>query len=223
MYNSGEEGDERVEEASEEAGENEIQEEAEQEGSGQNDGVPAEQRPRKKPKAQGKSKSPGKVPGRKPHVAVAKKAAAEKPAAPIEKNAKKELLKMQKDIEKAKLAELSNQFKELDSAFERNLARIYSRGGHKSGVEGCQKLIAEHCQSPEVVGVFLRALCNKNLLQVAKSASAGSFKFLEFHASLFGYMARMFKTNFKDTLRDIPPAVSKTVKKVIQAMKDMFF
>lgn len=34
--------------------------------------------------------------------------AAEKPSAPIEKNAKKELLKMQKDIEKAKLAELSN-------------------------------------------------------------------------------------------------------------------
>lgn len=58
---------------------------------------------------------------------------------------------------------------------------------------------------------------------MAKSASAGSFKFLEFHASLFGYMARMFKTNFKDTLRDIPPAVSKTVRKVIQAMKDMFF
>ena len=29
---------------------------------------------------------------------------------------------------------------------------------------------------------------------MAKSASAGSFKFLEFHASLFGYMARMFKT-----------------------------
>lgn len=121
------------------------------------------------------------------------------------------------------MAELSNQFKELDKAFEQNLARIYTRGGHKSGVEGCQKLIADNCQSSEVVGIFLRALCNKNLLQVAKSASSGSFKFLEFHASLFGYMARMFKTNFKDTLRDIPPAVSKTVKKVIQAMKDMFF
>ena len=118
-------------------------------------------------------------------------------------------------MQKANLADLSNQLKELDAEFDKNLARIYTKGGHKSGVEGCQKLIEENCHSPEVVGLFLKSLCNKNLLQVAKSASAGSFKFLEFHASLFGFMASMFKKNFKDTLRDIPPAVSKTVKRVI--------
>ena len=43
-----------------------------------------------------------------------------------------------------------------------------------------------------------------------------------------GYTALMWAakkghTAIVEALRDIPPAVSKTVKKVIQAMKDMFF
>ena len=82
----------------------------------------------------------------------------------------------------------------LDKDFGENLARIYNKGAHKSGVEGCHRLIDQYFDSQEVVGIFMKNLSDKNLLQVAKSASAGSFQFLQFHASLFGYMALKFKT-----------------------------
>ena len=70
-----------------------------------------------------------------------------------------------------------------------NLARIYNKGAHVSGVQMCHKLIDDNCQNEETVGIFLKHLSNKNMLTVAKASSAGSFLFLQFHASLFGYVA----------------------------------
>jgi len=74
-------------------------------------------------------------------------------------------------------------------------------------VQECHRLIDENCEEPrevigKVVGIFLKALCNKNLLQVAKSSSAGSFQFLQFHASLFGYLALKFQRNMMDGVKD---------------------
>jgi hypothetical protein len=60
-------------------------------------------------------------------------------------------------------------------------------------------------------------------LAIAKSASSGYYLFLQFHASLFGYMASKFKKNFVDLLKDNPPSLFKTVTRVIDIMKDLFF
>lgn len=61
------------------------------------------------------------------------------------------------------------------------------------------------------------------MLEVAKSSSVGSFTFLQFHASLFGYMALKFNKNLKDTVRDIPPSLTKTVKRIVSTIIDLFF
>ena len=92
----------------------------------------------------------------------------------------------------------------------------------------CHNLIDENCAEPrevvgKIVGIFLKAMCNKNLLQVAKSSSAGAFQGLAFHASLFGYLAQRFKRNMIDGVKDTVPTVLKTVKKVVAAMKELFF
>ena len=96
---------------------------------------------------------------------------------------------------------------DLEKEFNLNLARIYNKGAHKSGVQVTQNLIDENCEHPrevigKICGIFLKALCNKNLVQVAKSSSAGSFQFLQFHATLFGYLAFRFQRNMIDGVKD---------------------
>lgn len=128
-----------------------------------------------------------------------------------------------KDISEAELLVLKQQFNELEHEFSENLARIYNKGAHKSGVTGCLRLLKQYSEQPEVVGVLLKQLSNKNLLIVAKSASAGSFQFLAFHASLFGSMAVHFKRALKDTTKDVPPSLVKTVRRMVITIVDLFF
>jgi len=148
----------------------------------------------------------------------------------------RQLQKKQRDLSPAQRLQLRKGLHDLETEFSQHLARIYNKGAHKSGVQGCHALIDDHCVAPpnvdaaiatefhqSTVGIFLKALSNKNLLQVAKSASAGSFQFLQFHASLFGYLALKFKTNMTDCIRDVPPSLVKTVKRVIHDMKELFF
>ena len=52
----------------------------------------------------------------------------------------------------------------LEKEFSENLARIYNKGAHRSGVEGCTRMIDENCDKVEVVGVFLKHLSDKGLL-----------------------------------------------------------
>jgi hypothetical protein len=82
------------------------------------------------------------------------------------------------EVSAAQKLALKKSLNDLGTDFAQNLARIYNKGAHKSGVQACHKLIDDNSDSPEVVGVFLLALSDKNLLQVAKAASAGSFQFL---------------------------------------------
>ena len=127
-----------------------------------------------------------------------------------------------KSVSPAKLEQLKTEMSQIEKDFGLQLAKVYNKGALTAGVEGCRKLIDENRDSPEVSGVFLKALSNKNLLQIAKSASAGSFQSLQQHARLFGYLALQFKTNLKDS-RDQPPSRTKTVRKMIQTIIDLFF
>jgi len=118
---------------------------------------------------------------------------------------------------------LKAEFFDLEKQFAENLARIYNKGAIKSGVQGCHTMIDQNSGNPEVVGIFLKTLCNKNLIAISKSASSGGFQFLQFHACLFGYMALKFGTRLKDSIRDIPPSLNKTVKRMLTSMKTLFF
>ena len=84
-------------------------------------------------------------------------------------------------------------------------------------------LIDENQDSPEVVAIFLKSLTNKNLLRVAKSSSQGSFKFLAFHASLFGHLALRFGPELKDDSKDAIPSLIKTVRRIVEQMINLFF
>ena len=90
----------------------------------------------------------------------------------------KDIKKIQKNPSKGEYREIMQNFNDLEKDFSQNLARIYDKGAHKSGVTNCHKLIDEYCGQPEVVSIFLKALCNKGSLTVAKSSSANSFLFL---------------------------------------------
>jgi hypothetical protein len=81
----------------------------------------------------------------------------------------KELKVLPKVLSKGEIKNQQMNFNDLDKEFSQNLARIYDKGAHKSGVTACHKLIDEYCDQPEVVSIFLKALCNKGSLTVAKS------------------------------------------------------
>lgn len=77
-------------------------------------------------------------------------------------------------------------------------------------------MINEYCGNAEAATIFLRALSNKNVTLIAKSPTGVlNFQFLQFHASLFGYMALKFRLNFIDLAKDKDPTVAKTVRRVI--------
>ena len=177
--------------------------------------------------------------GASPVEKLKKKAVEQVASGDVAQAVPRQLQKKQRDLSPAQRLQLRKGLHDLETEFSQHLARIYNKGAHKSGVQGCHALIDDHCVAPDnmknmdaaiatefhqsTVGIFLKALSNKNLLQVAKSASAGSFQFLQFHASLFGYLALKFRTNMTDCIRDVPPSLVKTVKRVIHDMKELFF
>jgi len=85
-------------------------------------------------------------------------------------------------------------------------------------------MITEYSKNAEIATVFIRALTDKNVPLIAK-AEAGlvNFQFMQFHASLFGYMALKFRMNFIDLGKDKDPSVPKTVRRIVQSMKEVFF
>jgi hypothetical protein len=127
-------------------------------------------------KAEGaRRKTPSKSPDARSKSPASKKA----PGGGIKKMVKAGLAQRAGgEVSAAQKLALKKSLNDLGTDFAQNLARIYNKGAHKSGVQACHKLIDENSDSPEVVGVFLLALSDKNLLQVAKAASAGSFQFL---------------------------------------------
>lgn len=94
---------------------------------------------------------------------------------PIKRALVDQVKQKQHNITPAEAAEAKAALIDLEKEFGENLARIYNKGAHKSGVNMCHKLIDQNCDSQEVVGIFLRQLANKNMLVIAKAASAGSF------------------------------------------------
>jgi hypothetical protein len=113
---------------------------------------------------------------------------------------------------------------EIEREFNSHLSRVYDRGAHSSGTQGCQQMINDYSNNAEIATVFIRALTDKNVPRIAKEESGVvNFQFMSFHASLFGYMGLKFRMNFIDLGKDKDPSVSKTIKRIIQSMKDLFF
>ena len=50
-----------------------------------------------------------------------------------------------------------------------------------------------------------------------------NFSFLQCHVKLFGLLAEVYGLDLKDDLKDKPPNRSKTVKRILQTIKNMFF
>ena len=66
---------------------------------------------------------------------------------------------------------------------------------------------------------------DKGAVVAAKSKGSASqnFQFFAFHAAMFGYMALKFGEDFVDLNKDREPSVSKTVKRVVTSIKELFF
>ena len=117
-----------------------------------------------------------------------------------------------------------NNLNEIEQEFNRHLARVYDRGAHNSGTQGCINMINQYAGNLDASTIFLRALTNKNVTLIGKSQGGTlNFQFMQFHVSLFGHMALKFRLNFIDMAKDKDPTVSKTVRRVIQSIKEMFF
>ena len=86
-------------------------------------------------------------------------------------------------------------------------------------------MINEYCTSVEAATVFLKALTDRNCTQIAKAQRGNSINFqgLQFHASMFGYMALKFGECFILQGKDKEPSVAKTVKRVVACIKELFF
>jgi hypothetical protein len=82
-----------------------------------------------------------------------------------------DMAKVKNNIKAGPWKVLKKEFDDLEKEFDENLARVYRHASHKSGVEACMRLIDENHGQVEVVNIFLKSLCNKNLLIVAKSSS----------------------------------------------------
>ena len=83
----------------------------------------------------------------------------------VTQDIEKQMKKMpMKDITSEQMGKIQNTYRELEAEFQQNLARIYNKAAHKSGVVKCHQLIEQNCNSPEVVTIFLNAMSNKNLL-----------------------------------------------------------
>jgi len=115
---------------------------------------------------------------------------------------------------------------DIEIEFNKHLARVYDKGSYNSGTQGCQKMINDYSDSNasmEVASLFLRALMDKNASNCAKGSGSSQFQAQSFHASLFGFMAQRFQQNFVLLGKDKDPSVAKTVKRVVQSMKEQFF
>lgn len=99
---------------------------------------------------------------------------------------------------------------ELRNEFMMNLAKVYDNDTKKDGVLGCHRIITRHSENPAALRVILGALCDRS------SQAANSDKKphgLMFHAQMFGYLAKCFKTELKDPL-DKPPSLIKTIQRI---------
>lgn len=70
--------------------------------------------------------------------------------------------------------------------------------------------------------VFLRTLLDKKMAKMAVQKEYCD-KFLTAHIKLIRFLAENFRFNMVETLKDKDPSVAKTTKRVVAAMKEMFF
>jgi hypothetical protein len=98
------------------------------------------------------------------------------------------------------------------------LAKVYENDTKKDGVLGCHRIIQRNCDNPAVLRVVLGALCDRgSQLANADKKPHG----LMFHAQMFGYLAKCFKTDLKDPL-DKPPSLIKTIQRIQDTIYTFF-
>ena len=115
--------------------------------------------------------------------------------------------------------------KNIEIQFNKNLARVYDRGSHQSGVTDCHQMLQQHCAMIESVPIFLKALLDKAVPTLAKDGEKASYNHVVFaaHIGLLGRMASLYKFGLVDATRDSDPSVAKTVKRIVVAIIEMFF
>lgn len=102
--------------------------------------------------------------------------------------------------------------------FNLALARIYKPESQEKGVIQCQEMLEQGGENSKLFRIFMGALLDKSLL---KTGTQSAYP-MSFHASLFGDMAKSFKTNFKDPI-DKPAKRTKTYERVLQFFIQHFF
>jgi hypothetical protein len=111
---------------------------------------------------------------------------------------------------------------EIQREFNNHLARVYDRGAHMSGTEGCLQMINDYSNDAEIATIFIRSLTDNFPTLVAKEEPGKiNFQSMSFHATLFGYMGVKFRLNLIDLKKE--PTVAKTVLKIVNSMKELFF
>ena len=113
--------------------------------------------------------------------------------------------------------------KQIEGDFNNHFVRLYQKGSHASGVQQCKLLIQDHQESQDVATVFLRTLLDKNIVNMAVQSGPASVPFLIEHIKMIGFLAENFRFNMIETLKDKDPSVAKTTKRIVAAMKEMFF
>ena len=108
------------------------------------------------------------------------------------------------------MEETKSSVTELRNEFMLFLAKVYDNDTKKDGVLGCHRIIQRNCDNPAVLRVVLGALCDRGS-QLANTDKKPHG--LMFHAQMFGYLAKCFKTELKDPL-DKPASLIKTIQRI---------
>lgn len=86
-------------------------------------------------------------------------------------------------------------------------------------------MISHNCTVIETVPIFLKALLDKQIPNIAKQGGSVGYNHVIFsaHVRLIGQMASQYKFNLVDATKDREPSVAKTVKRIVVGIIEMFF
>ena len=64
---------------------------------------------------------------------------------------------------------------------------------------------------------------DKNIVNMAVQSGPASVPFIVAHIKMISFLAENFRFNMVETIKDKDPSVAKTTKRLVAAMKEMFF
>ena len=121
-------------------------------------------------------------------------------------------------VQSANTAKARDARSDLRVKFNLALARVYQHAAHENGVGDCHRLMEEYCDRRENLRIFMSLLTDKTLVVGTSSYVVGK----ALHASLFGMLAGVFKSELIDPL-DKPPSKRKTFDRILTFLTSVFF